>query len=83
MGTKEKIGLVLALVLAVSFIIFGMRVESFVRNLVTHNVKAHLLQIAKANTSWIAAWNDDTRKLFDAGADHVSAIGGGSQSQCA
>ncbi|WP_104640869.1 methyl-accepting chemotaxis protein [Helicobacter bizzozeronii] len=75
MGTKEKIGLVLALVLAVSFIIFGMRVESFVRNLVTHNVKAHLLQIAKANTSWIAAWNDDTRKLFDAGADHVSAIG--------
>lgn len=74
MGFKEKIGLVLGVVLLVGFAIFGVFVERFVQKLLTESIKVHLLEIVRSNTRWISAWNEDDMRLFGIGLERVRAM---------
>ncbi|MFC3847791.1 methyl-accepting chemotaxis protein [Helicobacter baculiformis] len=71
MGFKEKIALMLLMVLTVGFMAFGVFVERFVHKIVTKNSEDHLLEIVTVNMNWIDAWNQDTLKLFNAGAENI------------
>ncbi|WP_120944493.1 MULTISPECIES: methyl-accepting chemotaxis protein [Helicobacter] len=73
MSFKEKIALMLVVVLVLSFMTFGMFVERFTNKIVVENTQEHLLEIVKANANWIVAWNQNTRRLFDAGAQEIRA----------
>ncbi|WP_121021999.1 methyl-accepting chemotaxis protein [Helicobacter vulpis] len=71
MSFKEKIALMLIAVLAVSFMAFGVFIERFANKIVVENTQEHLLEIVKTNVNWIVAWNQNTRKLFDVGAQEI------------
>ncbi|WP_104753540.1 methyl-accepting chemotaxis protein [Helicobacter salomonis] len=71
MSFKEKIALMLVVVLAASFMAFGTFVERFTNKIIKQNSEEHLLEIVKANVNWIVAWNQNTHKLFKAAVEKV------------
>ncbi|WP_104749486.1 methyl-accepting chemotaxis protein [Helicobacter cynogastricus] len=64
MGFKRKIALMLAVVLTLSFGIFGVFVERFVHGVFMKNTAQGLLTIVRVHSDWVQAWNQKTLELF-------------------